>query len=540
MSTISKNSPRRWRVLPVRWAPPVTFRPRILYLLGIVLLSGCCGQPAAEEDAARQPAATPNAPALARSGREPAQAGVDSRRLILAPHSGNGPMDEQIRAAQATVQGRPSDVTALERLGWLYVTKARASFDDGYTTLAEHCALVLEKTEPRSEAALLLRGHALHSQHRFHEAEPLARELVTRRGLAADYALLGDILVDLGRVDEAVAAYQSMLDQKPDPQGHARAAHVRWLKGDLEGALDLMRMAAAASSPREPAVAAWMHVQWARYLWQDGQPEAALGVLRSALEFQSGFAPAQLLQGRILLARGQAAQALDCLASATRANPLPEYRWALAEAYQACGRPDEARAEAEAVAMQGAAADPRTCALFLATRRRQVDRAVRLARQEFAVRADVFTEDALAWALAAAGELTEARVHLDRALVLGTRDARLWLHAGIIYGLCGAGAESQRWLSRARTVRDQLLPGEQTQLDEALGGNALPSAASHDAASSVPPSRPRNAGEIPAAGPERVSAAAVPAALHDGRLGPDRTSSPPISQRATLDVTQGR
>ena len=84
-------------------------------------------------------------------------------------------------------------------------------------------------------------------------------------------------------------------------------------------------------------------------------------------------------------------------------NPLPEFQWALADTLRAAGRADEA-AKVEATLKQtGAQSDPRTFALFLATRGEQTELAVQLAQRELQARADIFTHDALAWALAAAG-----------------------------------------------------------------------------------------------------------------------------------------
>jgi len=57
---------------------------------------------------------------------------------------------------------------------------------------------------------------------------------------------------------------------------------------------------------------------------------------------------------------------------------------------------------------RGALDDPRTLALYLATRKEQVETAVKLANDELANRADVFTLDALAWALSASGRVEEA------------------------------------------------------------------------------------------------------------------------------------
>ena len=51
---------------------------------------------------------------------------------------------------------------------------------------------------------MLLRGHVLISFHRFAEAEAIARELVEQRTLPFDYGLLGDALVEQGRLAEAV------------------------------------------------------------------------------------------------------------------------------------------------------------------------------------------------------------------------------------------------------------------------------------------------------------------------------------------------
>ena len=219
---------------------------------------------------------------------------------------------------------------AIEQLGWLFVAKARTSFDPGFYIFAEHCALSLESRNAGSAEALLLRGHVLQSEHRFREAEALARELVRQRGLSFDYGLLGDILADVGRADEAAQAYQAMLDLKPDPQGYARAAHIRWLKGDVDGAIELMRMAASGVSPCDAESAAWMRTQLARYLWQTQLHDDAAGALDIALESQKDYPPALFLRGRMLLAAGRIDDAIQSLRPAAKGNPLPEYQWVLA------------------------------------------------------------------------------------------------------------------------------------------------------------------------------------------------------------------
>ena len=149
---------------------------------------------------------------------------------------------------------RPAQRDALEQLGYQVVTRARQTNDPGDYKVAESVATCLEERHPGDLAALLLRGHAMHQLHRFREAEAIARTLVTKREFVLDYALLGDALMEQGRLTEAAAAYQKMIDLKPFYQSYTRAAHLRWLTGDLDGAIDLAHKAIATASPRNPGI----------------------------------------------------------------------------------------------------------------------------------------------------------------------------------------------------------------------------------------------------------------------------------------------
>src|ERR1041385_1305492 len=200
----------------------------------------------------------------------PSSTSPDPCSFALAPHSGESRVDREIIRLQQEIQRASNPAAMLERLGWMFVAKARASFDPGFYTLAEQCALCLESKQPDSAESLLLRGHVLHNLHRFRAAEPLARRLVAQRGLAVDFGLLGDLLMEQGRLAEAVEAYQAMIDRKPDPQAYARVAHVRWLKGDLAGATEMMQMAAGAAGPSSPETAAWFQTRLAFYRFQGG------------------------------------------------------------------------------------------------------------------------------------------------------------------------------------------------------------------------------------------------------------------------------
>ena len=141
------------------------------------------------------------------------------------------------------------------RAAWLPVRgQSAASQRSRRLQAGRSVATCLEEQHPGDPAALLLRGHALHQLHRFHEAEAIARTLVTKREFVLDYALLGDALMEQGRLAEAAAAYQKMIDLKPFYQSYTRAAHLRWLTGDLDGAIELTHKAIATASPAQSRI----------------------------------------------------------------------------------------------------------------------------------------------------------------------------------------------------------------------------------------------------------------------------------------------
>src|SRR5436309_154133 len=406
--------------------------------------------------------------ACGREATKPGSLAAGPCDIALASHSGESKLDEEIANLQREARRLPTTRT-IERLGWMFVSKARLSYDSGYYKLAEQCADCIESKSPGSPEALLLRGHVLHNMHRFKEGEKIARELVSRRGGAFDYGVLGDVLMEQGRLLEAAEAYQKMVDLKPGLQSYSRAAHLRWLKGDLEGARELMRMAARAGSPRDPESVAWAYSRLAGYELQAGDSKGAAAACDAALSYQADYAPALLVRGRLLLAQGESEEAVAPLKRASSLNPQAEYAWVLAEALHAAGRIPEAHAIEVSLEKQGPVSDPRTFALFLATRHRDTETALRLAEDELHARADVFTLDAHACALAAAGRLQEAESSIRQALAHGTQDARLFYHAGSITAASGRKAEARRWLERAAAIRQMLLPSEREQLSKQLG-----------------------------------------------------------------------
>ncbi len=263
---------------------------------------------------------------------------ITSYAIALTTHQGDEEIDREIRRLQEEARSNPERVTTMKRLGWAFITKARLSYDPGYYKLGEQCALCLQSKNGDDPDALLLQGHIWQSLHRFKDAELIARKLVRIRNEAFDYGLLGDVLMEQGRLTEAVGAYQKMIDLRPDLQSYTRVAHMRWLKGDLDGAIEVMRMAVTSGSPRDPEPTAWAYTRLGIYELQAGDTEMAMKSAGSASQFAENYAAALLLRGRILLAQDNAQEAIEILQRAAALTRLPEYEWTLADALREAGK----------------------------------------------------------------------------------------------------------------------------------------------------------------------------------------------------------
>ncbi|WP_437830131.1 tetratricopeptide repeat protein [Sorangium sp. So ce1153] len=419
-------------------------------LFACAALSGSLGCTERSRADAGPAAPAPAAPApAARAADAPAPPGLEAaRRLALAAPAGASPIDREIEALSRRLEGAPRGADLWSALGHAWIRKARASGDPSLYNRAGACAELALAGDDR--ASLNLRGLVLLHDGRFAEARDAAEQVLARdEGDALALGTLSDAALELGLFEVAARAAQRMVDQRPGLPSYARAAHLRWLQGDAATAKRIIRLAIDAGDPREPEALAWTLSQAAAMLWHEGDNEAADRVFARALAVQGEYPPALAGRARVALARGAWGRAVELLERAHRQSPDATTAWLLGDARTAAG--DHAgAAEAYARAVDaGRRSDRRTLALYYATKGLEREEALRLAAAERGLRADIYTEDAHAWALYRAGKLPEARAASDGALSLGTRDARLLYHAGAIRIALGDLEEGERLVRTA-------------------------------------------------------------------------------------------
>lgn len=359
----------------------------------------------------------------------PVAAPPDACVILRAPIS--GPL-----AAERTAAG-----DAPLALANLFVREARLTADAGFYTLAETALTCALARAPDDLEAQRLRAHVWIQFHRFAEVEVIAERLAAAEGAGwLDHALLGDARMEQGELDTAGEAYQRAVDLRPGLEVYDRVGWLRWLWGDVDGALEMQRMAVSAGSPLDPEPYAWVltRLGWLHALQGTPAPE-----LDAALALLPDYQPARFARGRLRLHQGDAGAADDLRA----AGPTVEATWALSELDPA--------ASVEAVKTQ----DARGYAIWL-TPRDPVG-ALAILQDEWKVRQDATTRMARAWAAFRVADTTgaPADTSLDvsaearAALATGIVEPRvLWMGAKIL------GDDTLR--QRALAMGPGLLPSE--------------------------------------------------------------------------------
>ena len=374
--------------------------------------------------------------------------------------------DRAIRAWSAGLEANAANYLAASNLGTVYAGRARLTGDLGDYQRALEAADRALAVSPGYVPARELRATILFALHEFVAARSEARAIwLTEPGALQALAIIGDSSLELGDLQGARSAYQTLGERAPSAPVWSRLAHLAFIEGDAERAVDLVRSAVAATAG-EPAseAAAFFAFQLGELHRAAGRIEDASAAFAQALAILPKHVPATAGLARIREAQGRRTEAIELLVAATARLPQPELVAMLGDLYALAGDAAAAEREYALVERIAAVADAigsvydRQLILFAADHNRDVATAVARAQAALAWRQDIYAYDALAWALYHAGRLDEAAAAAAQALALGTPDPRLAYHAGMIAAARGETDEARRLLTQALAGASYLPP----------------------------------------------------------------------------------
>lgn len=365
---------------------------------------------------------------------------------------------------QARLARNPDDVEAYAQLGLGLLRQVRVSGDMALYDRAGQAFQAALARDPQQVDALVGQGVLALALHDFPGALVWAEQAWALNPFRAE--ILGikvDGLVELGRYDEAVTTLQQMIDLRPNLESYSRVSYLRELHGDVDGAIVAMQTAVESAIPGTEDWA-WTLTHLGNLSFNRGDLATAATIYQQILSQQPHYPYAVAGMARVHAAEGKPADALTQYQDLVKRLPLPEFVIALGELYEANGQVDAAQAQYDLVGVMqqlNAAAGMNVdleMALFNASHGTDAAQTVAEARAAYAERPTIYGADALAWALYQTGDYTEAWTKSQEALRLGTKDAALHFHAGMIAQALGDATAARDHLETALAINPYFSP----------------------------------------------------------------------------------
>ncbi len=385
------------------------------------------------------------------------------------------PTDRLIRSLQSRVKMYPQDYAGYDQLGAAYIQKGRETGDATYYELAKVSlgkSLDLVNNDPAAASAKTHMAVVAMAEHRFEDALQWAEDaLALGSGDPSPWAIVGDAHTDLGQYEAAQATYGKLrdLNQEGRPlsgvsyERDSRLAYLRFIFGDPKSAVELMRNAIQTAMvlhmPAENI--AWSDYQLGEICFKSGDLTGAEQAYQAGLAADPNSYRNLAGLAEVRTAQRRYQDAIDLDQRAIAAIPYPMFAASLYDLYLKVGRPADAEKQHDLIEFIGNL-NPinqrlfyRDLALFYADHDMKLKESLELAQEELKVRQDIYTWDIMAWVLYKNGRVQEAEAAIAKALRMGTKDALLYFHAGMIYSQLGNAAKARDYLGKALATNGQ-------------------------------------------------------------------------------------
>src|ERR1043166_6316995 len=131
---------------------------------------------------------------------------------IVADTQANLSTDNSVQTMQQRLKQNPNDERAYVLLSAAYLQKVRETGDPTYYSKADEALNRALKLQPDDFAAMIQMGALSLARHQFHEALDWGEKArAVSPGSVLIYGVIGDAQVELGKYDEALQTFQTMV-----------------------------------------------------------------------------------------------------------------------------------------------------------------------------------------------------------------------------------------------------------------------------------------------------------------------------------------
>ncbi len=387
-----------------------------------------------------------------------------------------GERDTQIRVWKTALAQDPKSAIVLGQLAALYLQRARETGEDqNYNTSEEYARRSLALRTNRNGPTYVTLAAALVAQHRFVDAEQVAKNLVGFDPTIPQYrAQLGEIEMELGHYDAARLAFDSLYNMRTHLSIAPRLARWAEINGNTAYARKLLSDALADATTRRDLPKeqlAWFHLRVGDIDMRSGRMRSARSYFEAGLAIEPNDYRLLDAMSHLEAVEGNPKKAIEYGERGIAIKLDPATLGTIGDAYAAIG--NGAQAEDYYKTMEVAVAGQpgayhRAWSLFLLDHNRRVPEVLANVQKEIETRKDVYGYDLLAWALHKEDRDREASAAMTQARRLGTQDAMLFYHEGMIDRALGENARARYFLTKALEINRSFHPTQPREIEAVL------------------------------------------------------------------------
>lgn len=391
-----------------------------------------------------------------RAERSKARSEIPRVDALAAVSPLGGDARASIEALSARIEVDPDDAKLHAQLGLAYLQDARNQAAPSNLPHADEALTRSLELQPRDNLEAYVGMASLaNARHDFSASLKWSRRAIaTNPYNAAGYGLLGDALFELGRVRAADAAYQEMVEVRPDVASYVRVSYAHQYHRRIPAALDAMRLALQAAGPTGET-AAWVRHQFGDIYAGMRNNRQAARQNRIGIAIAPDYVPPTVGLAESHIAVGRLDEAIAIMERAADELPSLEYMITLADLYRATGRDADAERQYREVGDKlreyrlGGVLPDADFIVFYADHGLRPKAALREATAIYRDRATAKTADARAWMLHSLGRDGTAWRYAREAIRSKAADSTMHFHAGVIAAARGDDRTARVLMRRA-------------------------------------------------------------------------------------------
>ncbi len=354
----------------------------------------------------------------------------------------------------------PHTAEAFLDLAKAFLSEARIIQNETIYELAHYTLDIHDRFFQATPHSTIQRAHLLMQMHQFQEAENLARKLLKTSEAKTARIILGDALLDSGRLKKAEAYYNTAFRRSTDYSMLARFAALRWMQGRHEESITLWRQCQEQLRGNSKPERAWVTTHLSEALLKTGQLQEATLSAQQALVDSPDYQNAQFIKARIAWhSSGEISTWFNSFNPFSQGTSLEQRWW-----YEDILNCEQTNSQDQEIIFQNKGHkdihDKRMAALYLSYREQNPRLASRLAREELEIRQDSLTQAIYALTLLKQGKAQEAAVQIQLSLKNGYTSGRAALIAANIAKELRDGIDFNHQIEIAYRYRFELTPTE--------------------------------------------------------------------------------